>query len=54
MIAAYGNQDMIISLLVKSGAKIDIRDAEGKTALVIAQENNAEKSIEMLKVVSAN
>jgi ankyrin repeat protein len=49
MIAAYANQDMMISLLMKSGASASLKDAEGKTALDIAQEGGAEKAIAMLK-----
>lgn len=49
MIAAFGNQDMLISLLLKSGADKRIKDEEGKTALQLAQENSAEKAIAVLK-----
>jgi ankyrin repeat protein len=49
MIAAHKNQDMIISLLLKAGAKADVKDDEGKTALQIAKENDAQKAIAMLE-----
>lgn len=49
MIAAYGNQDMIVSLLLKSGAKLDLKDEEGKTALMLAKENGADKALAILQ-----
>lgn len=49
MIAAARNQDMLISLLLKSGADAGLQDEEGKTALMLARENAAEKAIGMLQ-----
>lgn len=49
MIAAFGNQDMLVSLLLKAGANADLKDGQGKTALTLAQENDAEKAIIQLK-----
>jgi len=49
MIAAFGNQDMIVSLLLKAGANKMLKDGEGKTALQLAEENNADKVQELLK-----
>jgi quinoprotein dehydrogenase-associated probable ABC transporter substrate-binding protein len=45
MIAAFGDQEMIITLLLKSGADPKLKDAEGKTALMLAQENEAKKAV---------
>lgn len=49
MIAAYGNEDMIISLLLKAGANPAFKDDEGKTALMLAKENDAQKAIVQLQ-----
>ncbi|MDZ4212240.1 MAG: ankyrin repeat domain-containing protein [Methylotenera sp.] len=49
MIAAHKDQDMIVSLLLKAGAKASMKDDEGKTALQIAKENDAQKAIVMLE-----
>lgn len=49
MIAAFGDQDMIISLLIKAGANPAHKDDEGKTALLLAKENDAQKAIAMLE-----
>jgi ankyrin repeat protein len=49
MIAAHKDQDMIVSLLLKAGAKMEMKDDEGKTALVIAKENDAQKALIQLQ-----
>lgn len=49
MIAAFDNQDMIVSLLLKSGADPALKDSIGKTALNMAEENQAEKTVGLLK-----
>lgn len=49
MIAAHRNHDMIISLLLKAGAKVDVKDDEGKTALMIAKENDAKNAVIQLE-----
>jgi ankyrin repeat protein len=49
MIAAFGNEDMIVSLLLKAGATTSLKDDQGKTALMLAKENEAKKSIEQLE-----
>ncbi len=49
MIAAFDNQDMIVSLLLKSGADPALKDSIGKTALKMAEENQAEKTVGLLK-----
>ena len=49
MIAAFGNEDMIISLLLKAGATTSLKDDQGKTALMLAKENDAKKAIEQLE-----
>lgn len=49
MIAAFGDQDMIISLLLKAGANPSLKDAEGKTAMALAKENDAQKAISQLQ-----
>lgn len=52
MIAAFDNQDMLISLLLKSGANKTLKDGEGKTALQLAEENSASKAVALLKSVN--
>lgn len=49
MIAAFDNQDMMVSLLLKSGADPALKDSIGKTALKMAEENQAEKTVGLLK-----
>ena len=49
MIAAHRNHDMIVSLLLKAGAKVDVKDDEGKTALMIAKENDAKNAVIQLE-----
>lgn len=49
MIAAFDNHDMIVSLLLKSGANPALKDSIGKTALNMAEENQAEKTVGLLK-----
>jgi ankyrin repeat protein len=49
MIAAHKDQEMIVSLLLKAGAKADIKDEEGKTALQIAKTNGSKKAAVMLE-----
>ncbi|PPD53824.1 MAG: hypothetical protein CTY12_04355 [Methylotenera sp.] len=49
MIAAHRNHDMVISLLLKAGAKVDVKDDEGKTALMIAKENDAKNAVIQLE-----
>lgn len=48
MIAAFGDQEMIVSLLLKSGANQKLKDAEGRTALMLAQESDAKKVMAIL------
>ncbi|MGJ8619164.1 MAG: quinoprotein dehydrogenase-associated putative ABC transporter substrate-binding protein [Methylophilaceae bacterium] len=48
MIAAHGNQDMMISLLLKSGADLKAKNNEGKTAITLAMENGADKALKQL------
>jgi ankyrin repeat protein len=40
---------MIISLLLKSGANLALKDEQGKTALMLAKENDAQKAIVQLE-----
>jgi ankyrin repeat protein len=40
---------MIVSLLLKAGAKADMKDDEGKTALQIAKQNDSQKAVVMLE-----
>ncbi len=51
MIAAHSDQDMIVSLLMKSGAKLGLKDELGKTALMLAKEYGASKSVVLLESV---
>jgi quinoprotein dehydrogenase-associated probable ABC transporter substrate-binding protein len=48
MIAAHGDKDMLVSLLLKAGANQKLTNAEGKTAKVLAQESGAEKVLKQL------
>ncbi|PPC88573.1 MAG: hypothetical protein CTY37_00765 [Methylotenera sp.] len=50
MIAAYGNQDMLISLLLKAGADASLKDDQGKTAVELAKENDASKALAQLQL----
>jgi ankyrin repeat protein len=52
MIAAHGDQDMIVSLLLKAGANPALKDDEGKTSIMLAKENDANKAL--LQLQSAN
>lgn len=49
MIAARYNRVEIVQLLVKNGAKINQKDAKGKTALKHAELSNAKETVEFLK-----
>lgn len=49
MIAAFSNEDMIVSLLLKAGANLALKDDHGKTALILAKENDAKKAIVILE-----
>jgi quinoprotein dehydrogenase-associated probable ABC transporter substrate-binding protein len=49
MIAAFSDQDMMISLLLKAGANQALKDEHGKTARMHAQENDANKALKQLQ-----
>jgi ankyrin repeat protein len=49
MIAAAGNHSGVAALLLKAGADINARSEDGRTALSIAQANNNEPVIRLLK-----
>ncbi len=49
MIAAYGDHDMLVSLLLKAGANVNLKDDQGKTAIELAKENDATKAIAQLQ-----
>jgi ankyrin repeat protein len=49
MIAAAGNRTTIAALLLKSGADINARSEDGRSALSIAQANNNEAVIKVLE-----
>jgi len=49
MIAAFSDQDMMISLLLKAGANQALKDEQGKTARMHAQENDANKALKQLQ-----
>lgn len=49
MIAAHTNKDMLVSLLLKAGANPKLKDDEGKTAAMLAEESGAEKALKQLK-----
>lgn len=48
MIAAHGNKDMLVSLLLKAGANPELKDGEGKTASMLAEESGADKALKQL------
>jgi len=48
MIAAHGNKDMLVSLLLKAGANPKLKDGEGKSAAMLAKESGAEKALKQL------
>ena len=50
MIAAHSNQDMMVSLLLKSGADSKTKNNEGKTATILAMESGADKALKQLGV----
>ena len=49
MIAAAGNHSTLAALLLKSGADVNARSEDGRTALSIAQENNNDAVIKLLQ-----
>ena len=49
MIAAAGNRSTIVGLLLKSGADVNARSEDGRTALSIAQANNNDAVIKILE-----
>ena len=49
MIAAAGNRSTIVELLLKSGADVNARSEDGRTALSIAQANNNEAVVKILR-----
>jgi ankyrin repeat protein len=49
MIAAAGNRSSIAQLLLKSGADLNARSEDGRTALSIAQANNSEAVVKALQ-----
>lgn len=48
MIAAHGNKDMLVSLLLKAGANPALKNSEGKTAANLAKESGADKALKQL------
>jgi ankyrin repeat protein len=48
-LAAYVGDGNIVKLLIKHGAKIDAKDSEGKTALMIAEEEGNKEIVQLLK-----
>jgi ankyrin repeat protein len=49
MIAAANDRRNVVALLLKSGADVNARSEDGRTALSIAQSNNNEVLIQLLK-----
>jgi ankyrin repeat protein len=49
MIAVAGNHSTLAALLVKSGADVNARSEDGRTALSIAQENSNDAVIKLLQ-----
>jgi ankyrin repeat protein len=49
MIAAAGNHSSVAALLLKSGADIDARSEDGRTALSIAQANSNDAVVKLLQ-----
>jgi ankyrin repeat protein len=45
MIAAAGNRSNIAELLLKSGADVNARAEDGRTALSVAQANNGSEAL---------
>jgi serine/threonine-protein phosphatase 6 regulatory ankyrin repeat subunit B len=54
LFAAFSDQSDLVELLVKSGAKIDLQDANGNTALMFAAYNLRNKALESLIMLGAN
>jgi ankyrin repeat protein len=48
-IAAAGNRSTIAGLLLRSGADVNARSVDGRTALSIAQANNSDAVIKVLE-----
>jgi len=49
MIAAAGNRTNMVTLLLKSGADLNARSEDGRTALSIAQGNNSDAVVKILE-----
>jgi ankyrin repeat protein len=49
MIAAAGNRSGVVGLLLKSGADVNARSEDGRTALTIAQANNSDAVVKILQ-----
>jgi ankyrin repeat protein len=49
MIAAANDHRNVVTVLLKSGADVNARSADGRTALSIAQADNNEALIQLLK-----
>ncbi len=49
MIAAASNRSGIAELLIKSGADVDARSEDGRTALSIAQANSNDAVVKLLQ-----
>src|SRR5208337_941662 len=54
LFAAFSDQSDIVELLAKSGAKIDLQDANGNTALIFAAVNLRNRALESLIMLGAN
>jgi ankyrin repeat protein len=49
MIAAANNHQSVAALLLKSGADVNARSQDGRTALGIAQSNNDDAMVKLLQ-----
>ena len=53
MYAAWQGHDGCVGLLVKAGARLDLKDKYGETALGIAKEDNHPKCVAILEAANA-
>jgi ankyrin repeat protein len=54
MIAAAGNRSSVVELLLKSGADVNARSEDGRTALSIAQSNNNDAVVKILEAAAGH
>lgn len=51
--ASYGHSN-VVSILLKSGAEVDIENSKGETAITLAEGKGHDNIVSLLKIYSKN